>query len=78
MRCAVGFCPAFPRYGPAVIGAVPRDLLGIVFRNPRHRIPCLGTGMHGILSSLEEEGSFVPSGTPTRPHLGQRPTAGQD
>ena len=69
MRCVVGFCPAFSRHGPALVGVRPYEPLDIVLRNYHHRVPYLGADMRGILSSLEEEGSFIPSRPPSRPHL---------
>jgi len=70
MRCVVGFCPAFSRHGPALVGVLPREPLDIVFRNHHHRVPHLGADMRRVLSSLEEEDSFVPSGPPARPYIG--------
>ena len=69
MGCVAGFYPTFSHYGPTAVRVVPYDSLDIAFRNRRHCVHRPGSDMRGILSPLEEEGGFVPSRTPTRPHL---------
>jgi hypothetical protein len=59
VRCRL--LPPFSCYGLVVIRVAPRDSLNILFRDYHHRVTRRGTDMRGVLSSLEEEGSFVPS-----------------